>query len=213
MLHRDNGNARFDPLPIDGYSGIESLDVVEIDPKTTEFAVKYFSLNINDPRLKIFHEDGRTFINYTESKYDIIYVDAFRSFYAVPYQLTTLEAAKKLYEILNENGVLVLNIPSAIAGKMGKFFQSEYATFKKIFPQIRIYAATSPNQKEIVQNLILLGFKSTEPIKDRLSDDQKINEMLTHLFNEAINPNAPILTDDFAPVDYYINALIDVPTM
>lgn len=213
MLHRDNGNERFDPLPIDGYSGIESLDIVEIDPKTTEFAVKYFGLNINDQRLKIFHEDGRTFANYTKNKYDIIYVDAFRSFYAVPYQLTTLEAAKKIYEILNENGVVVLNIPSAIAGKMGKFFQSEYATFKKVFPQIRIYAATDPNQKEIIQNLILLGFKSSKPIENRESDDPKINEMLTHRFNGEIDPKAPILTDDFAPVDYYINSLIDVPTM
>lgn len=213
MLHRDNGNERFDPLPIDGYSGIESLDVVEIDPKTTEFAVKYFGLNINDPRLKIFHEDGRAFINYTKNKYDIIYIDAFRSFYAVPYQLTTMEAAQKIYEILNENGVAVFNMPSAISGKMGKFFQSEYATFKKVFPQIRIYAATSPDQPEIIQNLILLGFKSPKPIEDRESDDPEINEMLTHRFNGEIEPKAPILTDDFAPVDYYINYLIDAPTM
>lgn len=213
MLHRDNGNQRFDPLPLDGYSGIESLDVVEIDPKTTEFAVKYFGLNINDPRLKIFHEDGRTFINDTKNKYDIIYVDAFRSFYAVPYQLTTIEAAQKIYEILNENGVAVFNMPTAISGKMGKFFQSEYATFKKVFPQIRIYAASSPNQQEIVQNLILLGFKSDKPIEDRESDDPKINEMLKYRFNGEIDQNAPILTDDFAPVDYYINSLIDVPTM
>lgn len=213
MLHRDNGNDRFDPLLVDGYENIESLDVVEIDPETTRLAYKYFNLNKNDPRLRIFHEDGRTYINRTKDKYDIIYVDAFRSFYSVPFQLMTLEAAGKLNNILAENGILVFNIPSALGGKMGKSFQSAYKTFKIAFPALRVYAVSDPKNQEIVQNIVVIGFKSKDRIRESLNDDSEINEQLSNLWEEKMEDNIPILTDDFAPVDFYINKLIEIPTM
>lgn len=213
MLHRDNCNDRFDPILVDGYENMEKLDVVEIDPKTTEFAEKYFGLPTNDPRLHIFHEDGRTYINRTKNTYDIIYVDAFRSFYSVPFQLTTRESAQKLYDMLNDHGVVVFNIPSALAGPMGKSFQAEYKTLSTVFPWLKVYAATSPAHEEIVQNIIVIAFKSKESIRTFPNDDKEINEQLTHEWQAHIEPDTPILTDDYAPVDYYINSLIEIPTM
>lgn len=213
MLHRDNGNHRFDPVQVDGYEKIESLDVVEIDPKTTKLAAKYFHLNLQDPRLRIFHEDGRTFLNYTKDKYDIIYVDAFRSFYAVPFQLSTSEAAQKLYITLADNGVMIFNIPSALGGPMGKSFQAVYKTYKQVFPELRVYAVNDPTNQTMVQNIIMVGFKSKDTIRTTLNDDPEINEQLANLWKERLEQNVPILTDDFAPVDYYINTLIDIPTL
>ncbi|MCU0228224.1 MAG: fused MFS/spermidine synthase, partial [Bryobacterales bacterium] len=40
------------------------VDVVEIDPEMTALARRYFGLR-DDPRLRIFHADGRTFLNQT----------------------------------------------------------------------------------------------------------------------------------------------------
>ena len=45
----------------------KTIDVVEIDEKTTELAVKEFDLDINNPRLKIYHQDGRSFLNTTDN--------------------------------------------------------------------------------------------------------------------------------------------------
>ncbi|GAI26472.1 unnamed protein product, partial [marine sediment metagenome] len=61
-----------------------TIDVVEIDPKVTELAKKYFRLEEN-PRLTIYHEDGRVFLNKTQEKYDVIFGDAFSSHYSLPY--------------------------------------------------------------------------------------------------------------------------------
>lgn len=213
MLHRDNGNRRFDPILVDGYEKIEKLDVVEIDPMTTELARRYFHLNIHDPRLRIFHEDGRTFINYTKEKYDIIYFDAFRSFYAVPFQLMTREAAEKIFAMLGENGVMVFNIPSALGGSMGKSFQATYKTFGTVFPELRVFAVTSPQDEKSVQNIVVVGFKSKNSIRKTLNDDPEINEQLQHIWEGEIDSNIPIMTDEFAPSDYYINKLINIPTM
>jgi len=205
MLHRDNENGRFDDFLVDGYEQIEGLDVVEIDPRTTELAAEYFHLNLDDPRLRIFHEDGRTFINRANEKYDIVYLDAFRSFYSVPWQLTTIEATRKIYSMLNKNGVVVANVPAALSGRYGKFFQAELKTYQAVFPEVRAYAVFSPEEEEQVQNIIIVAFGSKDNIRETPNDDSEINEQLTHEWKGAPDPSAPILTDDFAPTDYFTN--------
>lgn len=182
-----------------------TLDVVEIDPGLTNLAKKYFNFP-NDPRLVIYHEDGRTFLNKTTNKYDVIYGDAFRSFYAVPYNLTTKEAAQKIYSALNNNGVFLMNIISAIEGPRGKFLRAEFATYKKVFPQVYLLTVTTANATQ-VQNIMLIAIKS-----DRspawTSEKKDLHEYLGHLWTKAITADQPVLTDDFAPVDQYIMRLI-----
>ena len=111
------------------------MDVVEIDPGMTRIARKYFGLYDN-ARLKIFHEDARTFLNRNKKKYDVIYSDAFNSFNSVPYQLATSEAVEKMYAALNNDGLVIHNIISAINGKKGEFLRAEIATYKKYFPYV-----------------------------------------------------------------------------
>ncbi len=210
MLHRDNGNGKFDEFLLDGYEQIETLDVVEIDPRTTAIAEKYFHLNRQDPRLRIFHEDGRTYLNRTKDTYDIIYLDAFRSFYGVPFQLTTIEATKKIFSMLNTNGVVVANIPAALLGEYSKFFQAEFKTYQTVFPEVRAYAVSSPLKKNDVQNIILVAFKNKETIRTSPNDDPEINEQLTHRWFGMIDSTTPILTDDFAPTDFYTNTFVNL---
>ena len=182
------------------------MDVVEIDPKVTELAKKYFKLE-NNERLKIYHEDARVFLNKTENKYDVIFGDAFGSRYSIPYQLTTLETVKRKYDILNDNGLVILNIISSISGDKGKFLRAEYATYKKIFPQVYIFPVNYENDGEKVQNIILVALKSDKQIFLE-SQDSILNGYLQHLWKKDIIIDMPILTDDYAPVDYYINKLL-----
>lgn len=210
MLHRDNGNKHFDPLLVDGYEQIENLDVVEIDPRTTNLATKYFHLNLQDPRLRIFNEDGRTYINRSKDTYDIIYLDAFRSFYSVPWQLTTIEATRKIFNMLRSDGVVVANVPAALKGRFSKFFQAEFKTYQQIFPEVHAYAVFSPTQENQVQNIIIIAFKSKDNIRTASNDDEEINNQLTHRWEGSIDIETPILTDDFAPTDNYTNEFVNL---
>ena len=155
-----------------------TIDVVEIDPKVTELAKKYFRLEEN-PRLTIYHEDGRVFLNQTQKKYDVIFGDAFNSLHSLPYQLTTKEAVQKKYNILNDDGVVILNIISAIEGEKGKFLRAEYATYKSLFPQVYLFPVRDPGDSNTVQNIILVALKSE---KDQTFNDSdpKLNEYLQH---------------------------------
>ncbi|PIP17586.1 MAG: spermidine synthase [Parcubacteria group bacterium CG23_combo_of_CG06-09_8_20_14_all_35_9] len=183
-----------------------TIDVVEIDPKVTELAKKYFRLKEN-PRLTIYHEDGRVYLNKTQKKYDVIFGDAFSSHYSLPYQLTTKEAVQKKFDILKDNGIVILNIISAMEGEKGKFLRAEYLTYKSIFSQVYLFPVRDQNDGHEIQNVILVALKSNKP--QNFNDaDPKLNEYLQHLWKNEIITDIPILTDDFAPVDYYINKMI-----
>lgn len=183
-----------------------TMDVVEIDPGVTELAKKYFRLE-DHPRLTIYHEDGRVYLNETNERYDAIFGDAFSSSSSIPYQLTTQEAVQKKYDVLNKNGVIVLNIISTIEGEQGEFLRAEYATFKSVFPQVHLFPVSYPNDSKKVQNIILVALKSKE--KQKLaSNNLELDEYLKHIWNKKITDDMPILTDDYAPVDYYINKVL-----
>jgi len=183
-----------------------TIDVVEIDPMITELAKKYFKLKEN-PRLAIYHEDGRVFLNKTQNKYDVIFGDAFSSQYSLPYQLTTKEAVQKKFDALEKNGIVVLNIISSIKGEKGKFLRAEYATYKSVFPQVFLFPVSAPTNGYQVQNIILVALKSDEE-QNFSSDNPDIDSYLKHRWTEKITEDMPILTDDFAPVDYYISKTI-----
>ena len=183
-----------------------SLDVVEIDPKLTELAKKYFGLR-NNPNLKIFHEDGRIFLNKTKKKYDIYMCDAFNSSFSIPYHLTTIETAKKVYDVLADNGVAIINVISAIEGERGELLRAIYATYREIFPQILLFPSTNVEDGDALQNIMMIALKSEEkPIFE--SEDSELNKYLQNLWTKNIVTDIPILTDDHAPVDHYISKLI-----
>lgn len=176
-----------------------SIDVVEIDPKITSIAKEYFGLKEN-PRLKTYDEDGRTFLNRNSKKYEAIFIDAFKSA-TIPYQLTTREAVLKISQSLAQDGVVMANIISSIGGDKGKFLRSEVATYKSVFPQVLLFPVQYPKDETLTQNIILVALKSS--LRGELkSSDSELKDYLSHAWPGVIS-EAPILTDDFAPVDYY----------
>jgi spermidine synthase len=183
-----------------------TIDVVEIDPELTELARKYFRLK-DDPRMKIIHEDGRTFLNKGDQKYDVIYGDTFKSQYTLPWHLTTVEAAKETYGMLNEGGCALLNIISSLDGKASLFLRAELATYRQVFPYVYVFAVMDPEDRHIVQSTILVAVKSgSEPAW--LNEDPELAGFLTHEVSGQLAADLPVLTDEFAPVDYYMNKAI-----
>lgn len=172
------------------------MDVVEIDPVMTELAISDFDLDINNPSLEVIHQDGRSFINYTDKKYDTILVDAFKGA-SVPFELTTYEAAQKMYNILDDNGVVITNVISSIGGNDSKFLEYEFSTYKAVFDEVKVFKVMDNIENEEKQNFILIGIKGTMNIDDSKND--KYSDLLD---NEIIGYTSDknIVTDDFAQI-------------
>lgn len=178
------------------------MDVVEIDPKMTALAKEYFNLK-DDARLKIFHEDGRVFLNQTTNKYDIIYVDAFNSFASIPFQLTTIEAVENEFNLLNDNGAIIINAPGAASGNKDDFLLAELATYRKIFPQVYLFQVNNKLSANAFQNYIIVAVKSSKKF-NLSSKDKIINGYLRNSLEINLKKDQQILTDDFAPIEYLV---------
>lgn len=207
------GGAYVWPLNFIRRSPDSQMTVVEIDPQVTAVAKKYFRLT-DDARLKIIHEDGRIFLNQNKEIYDAIYGDAFASYFSIPFQLTTREAMKEIYDSLSPDGIFALNVISSLDGDKSLLFKAEYLTLKDFFPQVYIFPAYyyDGRNTDKHQNIILIATKSSQRLsKDdmlkRADNDQK--ELVGHLWEGPIDlKNTRVLTDDYAPVDYYISKFL-----
>lgn len=178
-----------------------AIDVVEIDPQMTDIARKYFRLR-DDPRLKIFHSDGRTFLNSAPNgTYDAVLMDAFSSLFNVPYQLTTVEAVRRVHRVLKDDGVTIFNLGSAIRGPASRFLQAEFRTYQSVFPHVYLFKVNSDYTDRQLQNLIIAACKSD--CLARVPADAQIANLLSHRYTEPFPLETPLLTDDLAPVEYY----------
>ncbi len=177
-----------------------TMDVVEIDPMMTQLARQHFGLT-DDPRLSIFHQDGRVFLNQAPSdNYDAIFVDAFGSLFSIPSQLTTVEAVRHMDRSLNEDGVVMVNIGSAVAGDASRFLQAEAVTFKSVFPNVELYKARTDGYDTDLQNVVLIACKSN--CDERRSTEGGTVEFLGRR-KVSVATQLDLLTDDLAPVEYY----------
>jgi spermidine synthase len=178
----------------------KQIDVVEIDQQMTQIARDYFRLK-DAENLRVFHEDGRIFLNQTREKYDVILIDAFGSIYSVPFQLTTVEAVQKMSDALADDGVVILNFISAIEGESAGFLQSEYKTYAKVFPNVVLFNLFPDRPNNKTRNLILVASKSDKISFD--STDEEISKLLKFRYEKPLDLPVPVLTDDLAPVEYY----------
>lgn len=181
-----------------------ALDVVEIDPTLTDIARRRFRLQDND-RLRIFHEDGRVFLNRTDAgSYDVVMMDAFGSLFSVPYQLTTTEAVSQIHRVLDDSGVVVFNIGSAIRGDASLFLQAELATYRGVFPNVHVFKVKPERTDDELQNLIVVACKS-ECLPAASNGDKSIDSILARRYTADIPITADAFTDDLAPVDRYMS--------
>ncbi|MFP5212797.1 MAG: fused MFS/spermidine synthase [Acidobacteriota bacterium] len=182
-----------------------TMDVVEIDPGMTELARRFFALEDN-PRLKVIHEDARTFLNKTGERYDVVLGDTFNAHYSIPFHVSTVETVRRLYDVLADDGVVLANTIAAIEGDEGRFLRAEYATFKAVFPQVYLFPVSNPYNGSRWQNVMIVALKSTDTPAFR-SQDPAIDELLCNRWTKPVPLDLPILTDDYAPVDRYVTSL------
>jgi len=178
----------------------QALDVVELDPGLVDIAYRYFGLS-SQPRLNIFAEDARVYLNHCRRKYGIVYVDTFNSATIVPHYMTTVETARLVYDALAPDGVAVLNVISAIDGARGQFFRAELATYRAVFPRVEAFKLN--DSADIPGNVVIVAFKSAAEPKWS-SDDPDMLARLAHRWTRRVDVDKPVLTDDFAPVEVYL---------
>ncbi|WP_148687644.1 spermidine synthase [Candidatus Nitrosocosmicus hydrocola] len=200
------------------------VDVVEIDPKIVEVAKAYFFLEVSNPKLNIYIQDAREFLNKHPGNYDVIVLDAFSKSY-VPFHLMTIEFYELLSDKLSERGVVISNhIGSPNNNEStSDLFRANFKTFLQVFPKVFVFLT---DYSKSLQNIIIASVKAGQINEDNISDkleiaylqktDSKVIEEVNYedyvLESDQISKNdVPILTDQYAPVENLLDPISSKP--
>lgn len=184
------------------------IDSSEIEPSLIPLSEKYFRLK-DDPRMHNYIEDGRRMLHDTDKRYDVMFSDVYHSMYSVPAHFTTTEFMELVRDRLTPDGVFIANLIGSAEHRDRSFVWSEIRTMQTVFPQVYLFAARDPLATN-TQNLIAVGSMSKERLdmndpRWRESGRQVIREIAGHTIPiERMNlEKYPILTDDYAPIDFF----------
>lgn len=179
----------------------KKMDVVEIDQKVTNIARKYFYLDklikdfdlIKNKRLNLIHEDGRTYLNDNDTKYDAILNDAFSGDNPAK-TLTTLENIINIKKSLRKDWVYLTNIISSLEWNKSKFLRAEVNTLKKVFNNVYVIPCNYNDNLYDIQNIMVIA-----------SDDELL---LNGVYDLILDEDELIITDDYCPIDSLIADLV-----
>ncbi len=115
------------------------IDLVEIDRVVVELATEHFHF-VPDAHLRVHGADGRAYLRrHPQATWDVIILDAFTIGGRLPFHLMTREFLATVKTHLAPVGVVLANLPSALAGEAGRIFRAAYATFRTVFPQVYVF--------------------------------------------------------------------------
>lgn len=186
---------------------------VEIDPQVSEVAEKFFNTGAFGIEEK--NSDGRIFLWKNDSRYDLIFNDAYNSFISVPWHVSTKEFNDLARKRLNGGGIYAVNFISAREGESAVFFQSMLKTFVASFPNHYVFSFNSNPKK--VQNIVLVGLNSGEHPEEAELKKQLLSlpggsflaqDLVVDAKQIKIGASTPFLKDDYAPTERLMAPII-----
>nr|MCR5238182.1 fused MFS/spermidine synthase [Lachnospiraceae bacterium] len=140
----------------DRYYNNINITGVEIDQKITDLSYKYFDAL---PEVPVCTYDGRAYLQTVDGKYDVIMVDAYQDI-SIPFQMSSVEFFREVYDHLKDNGVLVvnMNMHSDTEGNINQYLSDTVAA---VFPSLAYADVAGSTNRE------LFAIKTSDPFKER----------------------------------------------
>ncbi len=179
------------------------VDGVEIDAELSEIGKEYFGLE-EGPRLALHHEDARPFLRTTDTRYDVIAIDAYRQPY-IPFYLSTREFFELCRDRLAPGGVIVINIGHP--EDQDDLEKVLTATIGAAFPNVVRYPFDETNSLVVAGE----GTVSVERLRDAVGGlplDLRTAGLAAADRSGPSLTGGEIYTDDHAPVEWLIDKSI-----
>ena len=191
--------AVYGSIPIDG---------AEIDPEIIRVGREYFDMN--EPNLNAVAQDARYLLTYSDAKYDVIAIDAYRPPY-IPFHLTTREFFAQAREHLTEEGVIAINAGRTLTD--WSLVEALASTLKAEFPSVYLLDTARPGQDLV--NVLVIATKQPTRLENlsanaALMTDPVLQQMAAASIPRVQEFTTPtvVFTDDKAPVEQVIHGLL-----
>lgn len=158
------------------------VNAIEFDERIINMSKQFFSLHEN---IKTICADARYYINNSKEKYNIILFDVFKA-EEQPSHVITKESLEKLKNMLDTNGIVLINTHGYLKDKKGLGTQCVLATLKNAGFDIKICTFS---EDEDYRNLLIIA---SQKVMDVTLNNELYPIMYTNL--ETINTdNKPVL--------------------
>ncbi len=175
------------------------IEGVEVDPEIIAVGRRLFHLE--NPSLTVRTADARAFVAGAGRRYAVVIVDAFTDRFTIPFHLTTREFFWRVRERMTPTGILGMNVTAP--GRDSPLLQAVGATLRTVFPTVQVL---SPPRSSV--NHIVVASAAPPAVGDleRRMGAIGLAEIgryvAAHLTPLAPGPDALVLTDDRAPVEF-----------
>jgi spermidine synthase len=188
-------------------------EIMEIDPGVTQTVYEQLGVDPATTNIITYNVDGRLMANQlvesNAGQYDLIIGDAFNDL-SIPYHLTTQEFDSELKRLLKPDGFYLALVIDKLQG--GKFIPAYTSTVLRVWPAVQVLSDTEPWQSPAPSTYVVAaGNQPIEPARLATVRGQAGNgQIATHIMPGDLMHDwldqaaAPILTDDYAPVDNLI---------
>jgi spermidine synthase len=177
-----------------------AVDAVEIDPELTELGRRF--LDLRNPRMRVFAEDARPWLERSAGGYDAIMVDAYRQPY-IPFYLATREFFELARDRLAPAGLVIVNVGHPEGSD--ELERVLGATMAAAFPRVLRYPIEPTN------TLLVAGDGPFGPARLRGNASALPAALRGPARLAAANlaprlPGGEVYTDDRAPVEWLVDS-------
>ena len=187
----------YGPVPIDG---------VEIDPAIVNVGRKYFGMN--ERNLNVYEEDGRTFLETTHRKYDVVAIDAFQQPY-IPFQLTTREFFTIVRAHLSPDGVVALNTGHTTTDY--RLVQAFVNTLSQVFPSVYVFNVPGTFNTEVMATLQRTSISTFRKNLSQFAPGSVMGQVADEVLPVVAQGHSNgglVFTDDRAPIEAITDQLL-----
>lgn len=198
---------------ISDFPGV-AVDSIELDPVVVDVARRYFALR-DDPRHRIFVQDGRQYVRRTETMYDLIVMDAYHA-EGVPFHLVTREFFRQVRTKLAPGGIVAANIVGFLSGSNSKLFKAIYKTYASEYTGLYLFPVNFQYDKDETDVRTIILFAGARPgltkrdltaALGRLRREKKVPsalhaDYLGDFYDKPVSTGeVPVMTDDHSFTD------------
>ncbi|MBS3939859.1 MAG: fused MFS/spermidine synthase [Actinobacteria bacterium] len=186
--------------------------VLEVDPLLVELTYDELGLAPGDD-IETLVGDARLTLGAVEpGTYDLVVNDAFGGV-SVPWHLATREFLGQVHDATTDDAVMIANV---IDYGPRDFLRSYLATTATVFDHVAVLGRTGSfgdrGTRGLGGNFVVIASDAPLPIADIEAANRRGgrgDEVLSGSDLEVFTGGAPVLTDDFAPVDQLLTPLPD----
>ncbi len=166
------------------HKSVKEVHLCEIDEEVIIVSEKFFptiSEKLRDPKVKIFIEDGNSFLEERKDFYDLIIMDSSDPVGASEV-LFKREFYEKVKNSLRKDGIMVAQTESPILQE--KYFSKAYSEIRKVFRNVGVYLAYIPTYPSGMWSFTIAS--DFVDIKDTTKNPDRLKELKTKYFCDSI---------------------------